>query len=67
MSQIKIDQQETIRTTTQQQNGGGRGGPRDYAPPPRKEGLVHEVGDALTAGAGPGGYLAVSTTNTALA
>ncbi|KAF2774074.1 hypothetical protein EJ03DRAFT_323415 [Teratosphaeria nubilosa] len=51
MSQVKFEQRENIRVT---QSGGGRGGP----PPPHKEDLAHRVGDALTKGAGPNGYLA---------
>ena len=73
MSQVKFQEQETIRTTQQYGgNGGNGGGPP--GPPPRsrggpqgpsqgpqqKEGFAHEVGDALTKGAGPSGYLAVS-------
>lgn len=54
MSQVKFEQKETIRTST-----GGRGGA-----PPAKEGLAHEIGDALTKGAGPNGYLAVSYSGT---
>ena len=73
MSQVKFEERETIRTTQQQQggNGGGRGPPqqrgaslpqqRGAPPPQQKEDLKHKIGDALTAGAGPGGYLAVST------
>jgi hypothetical protein len=60
MSQVKFEQQETIRTT--QQNGGGRGGGRGGPPPPpQREDLAHKVGDALTQGSGPNGYLAVSS------
>ncbi|CAK3863608.1 Peroxisomal membrane 2 [Lecanosticta acicola] len=50
MSQVKFEQKETIRTS-----GGGGGG---RGAPPAKEGLAHEIGDALTKGAGPNGYLA---------
>ena len=53
--------EETVRTTTQQQNGGGRGAPPRA--PPQKQDFAHKVGDALTSGAGPGGYLAVSKVN----
>nr|POF13725.1 peroxisomal membrane protein 2 [Quercus suber] len=51
MSQVKVEQREDIRVTS----SGGRG-----APPaaPAKHDLIHEVGDALTKGAGAGGYLA---------
>nr|POF21098.1 pxmp2/4 family protein 3 [Quercus suber] len=51
MSQVKFEQREDIRVTS----SGGRG-----APPaaPAKHDFVHDVGDALTKGAGPGGYLA---------
>ena len=54
--QQQVRFEETVRTT--QQDGGGRG-PRG---PPQKDDLKHQIGDALTAGAGPGGYLAVSKT-----
>jgi len=53
MSQVKFDQRETIRTTV----GGSRGGPPPPAPS-HHEGIAHEIGDALTKGAGPNGYLA---------
>lgn len=49
MSQVKFEQKETVRTSA-----GGRG-----APPAGKEDLAHEIGNALTKGAGPNGYLAV--------
>lgn len=50
MSQVKFEQKETIRSSV----GGGRGAP------PAKEGLGHEIGEALTKAGGPNGYLAVS-------
>ncbi|KAI5367517.1 hypothetical protein Slin15195_G026470 [Septoria linicola] len=50
MSQVKFEQKETIRTTT-----AGKAGP---SPAAGKEDLAHKVGDALTKGAGPDGYLA---------
>lgn len=52
MSQVKFEQKETIRTTT-----GAKGGP---SPPAGKEDIAHKIGDALTKGSGPDGYLAVS-------
>lgn len=52
MSQVKFEQKESIRTTT-----GGRPGP---SPPAGKEDVAHKIGDALTKGSGPNGYLAVS-------
>ncbi|QIW94683.1 hypothetical protein AMS68_000201 [Peltaster fructicola] len=54
MSQVKFEQRETIRTTGAQPGPSGFG-VRDV---PHKEGFLHEVGDALTKGAGPNGYLA---------
>jgi len=60
---VKFDQREDIRVTTN--TAAPRGPP---APSPllaqsqRKEGFAHEIGDALTKGAGPNGYLAVSCT-----
>ena len=62
MSQVKFDQREDIRVTTSTSNAGPRGGAPPMAPPHR-EGIAHEIGDALTKGAGPNGYLAVSTTH----
>ena len=50
MSQVKFEQKETIRSS----GGGGRGAPAG------KEGLGHEIGEALTKAGGPNGYLAVS-------
>lgn len=53
MSQVKFEQKETIRTTTGAQ----------AAPSPRaggKEDFAHRVGEALTKGGTPDGYLAVS-------
>ncbi|KXL46931.1 hypothetical protein M433DRAFT_3631 [Acidomyces richmondensis BFW] len=62
-SQVKFQQSENIRVT--QSSGGGpppsagaRGGGVPPSAPPHREDLVHEIGDALTKGAGPGGYLA---------
>ncbi|KAK4631124.1 PXMP2/4 family protein 3 [Fulvia fulva] len=51
MSQVKFEQKETIRTTS---GAGGSGGP----PSGGKEDFAHKVGDALTKGSGPNGYLA---------
>ncbi|EMF15153.1 uncharacterized protein SEPMUDRAFT_147115 [Sphaerulina musiva SO2202] len=50
MSQVKFEQKESIRTTT-----GGRPGP---SPAAGKEDVAHKIGDALTKGSGPNGYLA---------
>lgn len=74
MSQVRFEQQETVRTTQQSGNGGngngggrggdggGRGGPRGApSQAPQKQDFAHEVGNALTQGSGPGGYLAVSS------
>ncbi|KAK0251838.1 hypothetical protein LTR91_010693 [Friedmanniomyces endolithicus] len=63
MSQVKFEQREDIRVTntgSSNMNGmpRGRGMPPPPAALPTKEGLMHEVGDALTKGAGPNGYLA---------
>ncbi len=65
MSQVKFEQREDIRVTntgSSNMNGmpRGRGMPPPPAALPTKEGFMHEVGDALTKGAGPNGYLAVS-------
>lgn len=64
-SQVKFQQSENIRVT--QSGGGGpppsgvaRSGAAPPPAPPHREDLAHEIGDALTKGAGPGGYLAVS-------
>lgn len=57
MSQMKFEQKETIRTSNGGGNGNGNGGGRGA---PHKEGLRHEIGEALTQGGGPNGYLAVS-------
>ncbi|EMC97939.1 hypothetical protein BAUCODRAFT_31950 [Baudoinia panamericana UAMH 10762] len=60
MSQVKFEQREDIRVTSTGVNGGN-GGPRGRAgppPAPARETLAHEVGEALTKGAGPNGYLA---------
>jgi hypothetical protein len=64
MSQVKFERQETIQTTQQNDRGGGRGG-RGGGPqqPPQKQDFAHEVGNALTQGSGPNGYLAVSFLN----
>jgi hypothetical protein len=57
MSQVKFEERrETVRTTNAAPS------PRaGVAPPPpaQKEDLAHEIGNALTQGAGPNGYLAV--------
>jgi len=58
---VKFDQREDIRVTTSTTNAGPRGAP-PAAPPAHKEGFAHEIGDALTKGAGPNGYLAVRLT-----
>ncbi|KAK3067942.1 hypothetical protein LTR53_014863 [Teratosphaeriaceae sp. CCFEE 6253] len=61
MSQVKFEQREDIRVTSGGNAGPrGRGAPPPPAPPPHKEGFMHEVGDALTKGAGPNGYLAAA-------
>ena len=74
--QVRFDENVRVTQTTQQTGqggfgnifgnngngsggGGGRGGPPPRGPP-QKQDFAHEVGNALTAGAGPGGYLAVS-------
>lgn len=74
MSQVRFEKEETVRTTQRNGNsgggrggdgggrggdGGGRGGPRGPPPPREKEDFAHKVGDALTQGSGPNGYLAV--------
>lgn len=65
--QVRFEERDTTRTTTQRNfngngndngNGGGRGGGQETR---HKEGFAHEIGDALTKGAGPNGYLAVRT------
>ncbi|OQO14762.1 hypothetical protein B0A48_00144 [Cryoendolithus antarcticus] len=61
MSQVKFEQKETIRTTAgaippPPVPPGGSFGTRDLSK--GKEDLAHTVGNALTAGAGPNGYLA---------
>jgi len=64
MSQVKFERREDIRVT---EGGSGAGGPRNRGPPPpppsappqQHEGLAHKVGEALTKGEGPNGYLAV--------
>lgn len=59
MSQVKFEQRETFRTS------GNAPGPSDFArglprdAPRQKEDFAHEIGNALTKGAGPNGYLAV--------
>lgn len=53
MSQVKFEQKETIRTTT--------GGKAASSPPAGKEDFAHRVGEAITKGGSPDGYLAVST------
>ena len=66
MSQVKFEQRETVRTTGGVAGGDFasragdfvRGGPRDA--PQGKQDLAHDIGNALTKGAGPNGYLAVS-------
>lgn len=65
---VKFEERETTRTTVnsggQGGDGGGRGG-RGGPPPqaPQKSGekddFVHKVGDAITKGGSPDGYLAV--------
>jgi hypothetical protein len=49
MSSVKFEER---KTTTTNVNGGVRGGKE-------KEGLAHDIGEALTRGGGPQGYLAV--------
>lgn len=56
--QVKFDENVRITETTRTGRGGGGGGPPPRGPP-QKEDLAHQVGDALTRGSGPGGYLAV--------
>lgn len=56
--QVKFDEDVRVTETTRT----GRGGPPPRGPP-QKEDLAHQVGDALTKGSGPGGYLAVSDRN----
>lgn len=61
MSQVKFEERETVRTT--QREGVGRGNAFTKEPPqhpPQKRDFAHTVGDAITKGAGPNGYLAVS-------
>jgi len=65
MSQVKFEQKETIRTTAgvpPPAPPGGQFGPRDLPKdaPKGKEDLAHQVGNALTQGSDPNGYLAVS-------
>lgn len=55
--QVKFDENVRVTETTRTGRGGGGPPPRG---PPQKEDFAHQVGDALTRGAGPGGYLAVS-------
>ncbi len=43
-------EKETVKTTTAVTDGFAKG----------HEGLMHEVGEAITKGGGPNGYLAVS-------
>lgn len=56
MSQVKFEQRETVRTSAPP--------PAAYARdlPGAREDVAHKIGDALTKGAGPNGYLAVSET-----
>ena len=71
MAQREVKFEETVRTTQRDGGGGGGGdgkggGSRGGPPPPReKQDFAHKVGDALTQGAGPEGYLAVSDKSTA--
>ncbi|KAK3680148.1 hypothetical protein LTR78_000525 [Recurvomyces mirabilis] len=73
MSQVKFEQKEDIRVTQSSGANGASGGtggtgggffrgtggpPPPAAPHQKHEGFAHEVGDALTKGAGPNGYLA---------
>lgn len=64
---VKFEERETIRTTVNGGGqggsgggGGGRGGP-PQAPQGKgeKQDFAHKVGDALTKGGSPDGYLAV--------
>lgn len=52
--QVRFDENVQVTQTTRT----GRGGPPPRGPP-QKNDLAHELGNALTRGAGPGGYLAV--------
>ena len=69
---VKFERREDVRYgDAASQAGRSQGQPRGGPPPPppsqapqpqqqqHKEGFMHEVGDALTKGAGPNGYLAV--------
>lgn len=68
---VKFERREDVRYgDAASQAGRSQGQPRGGPPPPppsqapqpqqqQKEGFMHEVGDALTKGAGPNGYLAV--------
>ena len=66
--QVKFDENVRVTETTRTSGGGGgggrggNGGPPQRGPP-QKEDFAHQVGDALTKGSGPGGYLAVGGTN----
>lgn len=46
MSQVKFEAKETVRTTLDAAKGG-------------KEGFVRDIGNAITKGGSPDGYLAV--------
>lgn len=69
MSQVKFEQKENIRVTQTGGAGGmsGRGGILPAANVQlgkddiKKDDVAHKIGDALTKGAGPDGYLAVSS------
>jgi len=54
MSDVKFTK-ETVRTTTRAAAGAAAGAASSLAP---KEGLLHEIGTALTRDVGPNGYLA---------
>lgn len=57
--QVRFD--ENVRVTQTQTMGNGRFGMPPVRGMPQNQDFVHELGNALTQGAGPGGYLAVGT------
>lgn len=54
MSQVRFEQHETVRTSGPNATAYARDLPRG------REDVAHQIGNALTQGAGPNGYLAVS-------